>query len=241
VVLSVMDMYSVSDWTQALSSDSSASFLDAVLAQISIRLGNVSAAVRWAGLQTANSTAASHVSIQAGGQEQIHTTGTAALDVPGAYVTVVRPPQSTYAFAPAKSVNSASRITGQSLPSLASGTSLELEVSGYGFGDPSDRSDGCRSLMADSHQPWVSQTPAVQFGQARRNATVGLNRQRGWQASSTLTWQMAADFARIVLRAARQPVSWWVRRRCVAADLRTVVPASPDAGVPWRAEISHTQ
>lgn len=234
VVLTIRDMYSVSDWTQPVVSGSPSSFLDALLAQISVRLGNVSAAAAWAGVPTPDGRVDNATAPAAPpGLEQLLTEGTAALDVPGASVRLVRFPEQTWTFSPSVSANTASRITGKSLPSVASGTSLELEVVGYGYGDPSDASDGCRSLLGG--QQIVEPAPPVLQGPAVRVATLSVNKQRGWRASSSLSWQLAADLARLVLRAARQPISWWERRRCVAADIRSLFPASPDAGVPWSA------
>jgi hypothetical protein len=204
VTVNVADVTSDYTLTQPLGSESF-SFMDLVLSDLSLRLGNVTGSrhlLHWPSLRS--DVPESHMNL------------TDSLDVPGAGVVLVTPPGY------ASSVRSVPPPMGGSVTSGEfmnfDGVIFEVELRGYGFPVAGDATASCNS---NAGSPDVVDPPVVHNGRPMFASVTARLTQLEW-SSGTVTGQQALALSDAILDAAGQPATWWERRGCVASDRRSV-------------------
>ena len=199
--------------------------LDAVMAMASLRLGNVSQALRLAGASADIVPPPVGAQLGAGGGTgwaQGLGAGTAALDVPGASIELVGQPSDAWSAydTSGTATTSVHPVIGRELP-YPSGAFVDFALTGFGTPWP-DAGNPCADLATQAEEG--GSTGGTEPTPPTSDPELAVVAVRGGYApyDSSSSWRLADDIALQLVRAAGMPVTWWERRGCVAADRRSL-------------------
>ncbi|KAA0163311.1 hypothetical protein FNF28_04308 [Cafeteria roenbergensis] len=199
--------------------------LDAVMAMASLRLGNVSQALRLAGASADIVPPPVGAQLGAGGGTgwaQGLGAGTAALDVPGASIELVGQPSDAWSAydTSGTATTSVHPVIGRELP-YPSGAFVDFALTGFGTPWP-DAGNPCADLATQAEEGGTTGGPEPTPPASEPELAVVAVRGGYAPYDSSSSWRLADDIALQLVRAAGMPVTWWERRGCVAADRRSL-------------------